>query len=270
MPPLHILSIFIMHPILFEYGPIQIRFYGLMYVVAILVGSYLIKKEVKRRGVKLTDDDVMNFILWAVLGGIIGARLYYVVFNLNYYLANPKEIPAVWHGGLAFHGGLIGGIIFAYAYLKRHGIKFWKMADVVAPAIILGQAFGRFGNFMNGDAHGMPTTMPWGIIFPPESIAGAEFPNIPLHPVMLYEMAINSSIFFFLWLYLKNRKHKDGFVFAVYLLLYSIGRFIVENFRADSLMLGYLRTAQVVSISVAVAAVIFILKYKLWATEAKK
>lgn len=253
-----------MHPILFEYGPIQIRFYGLMYVIAILVGSFLIKKEVKRRGVKLTDDDVMNFILWTVIGGIIGARVYYVIFNLNYYLANPKEIPAIWHGGLAFHGGLIGGVIFAYIYLKRHKIKFWIMADIAAPVIILGQAFGRFGNFMNGDAHGMPTTMPWGIIFPSESIAGSEFPDIPLHPVMLYEMAINLSIFLFLWFGLRKRKYKDGFIFAVYLILYSIGRFIVENFRADSLMLGQLRTAQVVSITVAVIVLACIVKGKLW------
>jgi len=258
------------HPILFEYGPIQIRFYGLMYVIAILVGTYLIKKEVRRKGIGLTDDDVMNFILGTVLAGIIGARLYYVVFNLDYYLANPKEIPAVWHGGLAFHGGLIGGLMFAYVYLKRHDIKFWQMADIVAPSIILGQAFGRFGNFMNGDAHGMPTTMPWGIVFPKESIAGSEFPDIPLHPVMLYEMGINLSIFLFLWFGMRKRGYKNGFIFALYLLLYSIGRFIVENFRADSLMLGPLRTAQIVSVSVLAVAAIFILKYKLWAAEAKK
>lgn len=253
-----------MHPILFEYGPIQIRFYGLMYVIAILVGSYLIKKEVRRKGINLTDDDVMNFILWTVIGGIIGSRIYYVIFNWGYYSANPKEIPAVWHGGLAFHGGLIGGLVFAYVYFKKHGIKFWRMADIAAPAIILGQAFGRFGNFMNGDAHGMPTTMPWGIVFPPESIAGSEFPNIPLHPVMLYEMGINLSIFLFLWFGLRKREYKDSFIFAVYLLLYSIGRFIVENFRADSLMFGQLRTAQVVSVSIAGLALVSILKWKLW------
>jgi len=252
------------HPILFEYGPIQIRFYGLMYVIAILVGTYLIKKEVRRKGIGLTDDDVMNFILGTVLAGIIGARLYYVVFNLDYYLANPKEIPAVWHGGLAFHGGLIGGLMFAYVYLKRHDIKFWQMADIVAPSIILGQAFGRFGNFMNGDAHGRPTTLPWGIVFPSESIAGAEFPNTPLHPVMLYEMAINLSIFFFLWFVLRKREYKNGFIFAAYIALYSFGRFIVESFRADSLMMGPLRAAQVVSLTIAIVALGAILKGRLW------
>ncbi|MBI3754140.1 MAG: prolipoprotein diacylglyceryl transferase [Deltaproteobacteria bacterium] len=253
-----------MHPILFQFGPIQIRFYGLMYVIAILVGSVLIKREVRRKAIPLTDDDVMNFILWSVLGGILGARIYYVVFNLDYYLANPKEIPAVWHGGLAIHGGLIGGILVAYSYLKRRNISFWKIADCVAPAIILGQAFGRFGNFMNGDAHGMPTTMPWGIVFPPESIAGRQFPNTPLHPTMLYEMAINIFIFLLFWLSLRKREHKDGFIFAAYLMLYSLGRFVVEHFRADSLMLGPLRAAQVVSLTLAVIALTVIVKGRLW------
>ena len=253
-----------MHPILFQYGPIQIRFYGLMYVIAILVGSFLIKREVRRKGIKLTEDDVMNFVLCSALGGIIGARIYYVAFNWDYYSANLREVPAVWHGGLAIHGGLIGGILVAYLYLKRRGISFWSMADSVAPALILGQAFGRFGNFMNGDAHGRPTAMPWGIVFPPESIAGREFPNIPLHPTMVYEMAINISIFLILWFGLRNREHKNGFIFAAYLMLYSLGRFVVESFRADSLMMGPIRAAQAVSLTLAVATLIAILKGRLW------
>jgi len=253
-----------LHPILFEFGPIQIRFYGLMYVIAILVGSFLIKREVRRKGIKLTEDDVMNFVLWSALGGIIGARIYYVAFNWDYYSANLREVPAVWHGGLAIHGGLIGGILIAYLYLKRRGISFWRMADSVAPALVLGQAFGRFGNFMNGDAHGRPTAMPWGIVFPPESIAGREFPNIPLHPTMLYEMTINISIFLILWFGLRNREHKNGFIFVAYLMLYSLGRFVVESFRADSLMMGPIRAAQVVSLTLAVATFIAILKGRLW------
>jgi len=242
-----------MHPILFQYGPIEIRYYGLMYVIGILFASYLIKKEVKRKGIGLTEDDVINFIIWTVVGGVLGARAYYVLFNLGYYLSNPSEIPAIWHGGLAIHGGLIGGGFIAWSYLKKRGIRFWRMADAVAPAIILGQTFGRFGNFMNGDAHGAPTTMPWGIIFPPESIAGTQFPNTPLHPTMLYELVLNFLIFCFLWLVLRKKEHKDGYIFAMYIVLYSMGRFVVEHFRADSLMLGPLRIAQVVSLAIAVA-----------------
>ncbi|MBI1912042.1 MAG: prolipoprotein diacylglyceryl transferase [Deltaproteobacteria bacterium] len=259
-----------MHPILFKWGPLEIRYYGLMYVIAILVGSYLIKKEVHRKDINMTDDDVMNFIVWTVIGGVIGARLYYVLFNLDYYLLNLKEVPAVWHGGLAIHGGLIGGITVAWLYLKRRSVKFWRMSDCVAPAIILGQAFGRFGNFMNGDAHGRPTDMPWGIVFPPDSIAGMEYPNIPLHPTMLYELLINFSIFCFLWFVLRKREHKDGFIFAMYFVLYSFGRFIVEHFRADSLMLGPLKMAQVASLTMAGVALAVIITKRLWESAIAK
>ncbi|MBI5560786.1 MAG: prolipoprotein diacylglyceryl transferase [Deltaproteobacteria bacterium] len=253
-----------MHPVLFRFGPFEIRFYGLMYVAAILVGSYLIKKEVRRKNIPLTDDEVMNFILLAAIGGIIGARAYYVIFNMDYYAAFPKEIPAIWHGGLAIHGGLAGGIIAAWVYLRKKDIPFWRMGDAVAPALILGQAFGRFGNFMNGDAHGSPTTMPWGIIFPAGSIAGTQFPNTPTHPAMLYEMAINMTIFAILWFKVRERDAKDGFVFALYIIMYSAGRFLVESFRADSLMLGPLRTAQMASIILIVLAGSITVKKKLW------
>lgn len=259
-----------MHPILFKWGPLEIRFYGLMYVIAILTATYLIKREVRRKAMPLTDDQTVNFIIWTVGGGIIGARLYYVIFNPGYYIANPAEIPAIWHGGLAIHGGLIGGITVAWLYLKRRSVPFWRMADAVAPALILGQAFGRFGNFMNGDAHGRPTTMPWGIVFPPESIAGSEFPGMALHPTMLYELFINLSIFLFLWLYLKNKDHRDGLIFSSYIALYSIGRFIVEHFRADSLMLGNIRAAQLVSLTLAGIAIAIIFLKRLYAAPAQE
>ncbi len=256
-----------MHPVLFKFGPIEIRFYGLMYVIAILVGTYLIKKEVKRKGIGLTPDAVTNLVLLTVAGGIIGARLYYVVFNMGYYLANPLEIPAVWHGGLAIHGGLMGGASAAWFYLRSANVAFWRTSDAVAPAIILGQAFGRFGNFMNGDAHGMPTNLPWGVVFPRESIAGAEFPGIPLHPVMLYEMLINFGIFCFLWFYLRKRQSRDGFLFASYIALYSMGRFFVEGLRADSLMLGPIKAARLLSLSMIAFTVLLIFYARLWKPE---
>ncbi len=253
-----------MHPILFDFGLIQIRFYGVMYVVGIIAGTYLIRSEVKRKEISLTNDDVANFIMWVAIAGIIGARLYYVIFNWDYYAADMKEIPAIWHGGLAIHGGLIGGILAALAYVKKKRVPFLKMADAAAPALILAQAFGRFGNFMNGDAHGTPTDLPWGMVFPPESMAGIEFPGIPIHPVMLYEMFINLSIFSFLWFVLRKKERKDGFIFAMYFLLYSGGRFFVEFFRADSLMLGSLKAAQIMSLALMGAALVFIFKKSLW------
>ena len=253
-----------MHPILFKYGPIEIRFYGLMYVVAIVVGTYIIKAETRRKGIGLTQDEVLNFIIWTVAGGIVGARLYYVIFNAGFYLRYPAEIPAVWHGGLAIHGGLMGGVAAAWFYLRRKRVPFWRMADSVAPALILGQAFGRFGNFMNGDAHGYPTDLPWGIVFSPDSVAGREFPGIPLHPVMLYELLINLGIFSILWFGIRKKDFRDGFVFALYLALYSAGRFFVESYRADSLMLGPLRAAQVVSAFLIAVVTAIILKKGLY------
>lgn len=258
-----------MYPILFEIGPLQVRFYSLMYIVGITVGYFLIRGEVRRKDIALSEDDIMNFIMWTVLGGIIGARLYYVIFNWQFYSSNLAEIPAVWHGGLAFHGGLTGGFVGAYIYLKKLNIPFWRMFDVTAPAIILGQAFGRFGNFMNGDAHGSPTRMPWGIVFPEGSIAGSDTilrfgENLPLHPVMLYELAINFSIFLFFWFWLRKKHTKDGFLSAMYFILYSIGRTFVESFRADSLMIGPFRTAQVASLLIIVVTLFSIVKWRLW------
>ena len=121
--------------------------------------------EAKRKGLPLSDDAVANFVLLLVLGGIVGACLYYVAFNWNYYGANPSQIPAVWWGGLAIHGGLIGGLLAGVWFARRHQIPLWRLGDTIAPNLILGQALGRFGNFMNGDAHGVPTDLPWGMMF---------------------------------------------------------------------------------------------------------
>jgi phosphatidylglycerol:prolipoprotein diacylglycerol transferase len=252
-----------MHPVLFEIGPLQIRFYGLMYAIGISCGLYIIRREVHRNQINLSDDDVINFVMFSVVGGIIGARLYYVIFNWRYYGSDLWEIIKVWHGGLAIHGGIIGGILMGWWFTQRHKLPFWKMADIVAPPIILGQTFGRFGNFMNGDAHGIPTSMPWGIVFPPTSIAGREFPGIPLHPTMLYEMLINFWIFLFLW-NIRTRPWKEGFLFCLYLILYSVGRFVVSFFRADDLMLGPFHIPHIISIVLIVAASFLIFKRRLW------
>lgn len=252
-----------MNPILIEIGPITIRYYGLMYAVAILVGLALIRRDVRRRGLPITDDDVVNFVLIAVASGILGARAYYVAFNWNFYGQYWKEIPAIWHGGLAIHGGIAGGVLAGWWFVRRHNLPFLVMADVAAPSLILGQAFGRFGNFMNGDAHGVPTSMPWGVVFPPYSIAGQEFPNIPIHPTMLYEMTFNLMIFIVLFRS-RLRPAKDGFIFCLYLVLYSAGRFVVSFLRADSLMLGSFRAAHVVSLLLIALAGGYIVKEQLW------
>jgi len=253
-----------MHPILFELGPVQIRYYGLMYAIAILCALPLIQREIRRKLIPMTEDQTMNFVMLCILGGIVGARLYYVIFNWDAYRDNLWEIVKVWHGGLAIHGGVIGGTLVGWALVTHHGVPFWRMADVVAPTLILGQTFGRFGNFMNGDAHGVPTEMPWGIVFPPESIAGREFPNTPIHPVMLYEMALNFCIFLLLWMIRKRPYKHDGFLACLYVGLYSIGRFVVSFFRADNLMFEQFSVPHVISILLMALAGGLIFRGRLW------
>ena len=252
-----------MHPILFEFGPISVRYYGLMYVIALLVGVKLVQWESSRLRLGLTKDEISNFCLLTLLAGILGGRVYYVLFNWDFYSRHPLEVPAIWRGGLAIHGGVGAGFLYALWYARHRGLPFLRLADAVAPSLILGQAFGRFGNFMNGDAHGTPTSLPWGIVFPKESIAGQQFPETPLHPTMLYELLLNLLWFALLW-QLRKRPHRDGFIFGLYFGLYSAGRLVVESFRADSLMLGPFRAAQMVGVLLIIFATVWVVRRRLW------
>lgn len=258
-----------MHPVLVKLGPIEIRYYGLMYVIAIIVGIILLQKEATRKKIGLTNDEITSYAFWVVIGGILGARIYYVLFMWKqHYAYSPLEVFAIWRGGLAIHGGIIGGVLSSFLYTKIKKINFFDLADATAPLLALGQTFGRLGNFMNGDAHGLPTSLPWGIVFPEGSIAGDEFPGQPLHPVMLYELVLNLTNFFILWK-LRTKGHARGFIFAMYFLNYGIIRFFVSFFRADSLMLGSLRGAQVLSVIFVVGSLSFIFGLKLWASREK-
>ncbi|RKX94627.1 MAG: prolipoprotein diacylglyceryl transferase [Spirochaetes bacterium] len=256
-----------MHPVLVKIGTIEIRYYGLMYVIGIVVGLILLRKEVERKRLPITRDDIYSYVFWVVIGGIFFARIYYVIFMWkNYYSHYPSEIFAIWHGGLAIHGGIIGGVLTTWLWTKVKKVKFLDLTDATAPMLALGQAFGRFGNFMNGDAHGLPTKLPWGIVFPKGTPAGDQFPGQPLHPVMLYELGLNLISFFILWK-LRKKNHKSGFILAMYLLNYGIIRFFVSFFRADSLMVGHFRGAQIISAVFVVGALFFILRYRLWIKE---
>ena len=222
-----------------------------MIIIGIVAGIFIIRSNMKFKG--YNPDVVLDFIVYLVPAGIIGARIYYVIFNWGYYSRNLIEIPAIWHGGLAIHGAIIAGVLTCWLFTRRQSFSFWELADSTAPGIILGQTFGRFGNFMNGDAHGVPTNLPWGMIFPAGTPAGNEYPNTPIHPVMLYELIINFSIFLFLWS-IRKKKLPDGTHLLLYLSLYSIGRFFVEFLRGDSLMLGPLRMAQVIGVAIVIGS----------------
>lgn len=252
-----------MHPIFFSIGSLEIRYYGLMYAISFILALYVAKRELVRLGLKGLFDAYSDILMYSFVFSILGARMYYVVFNLSYYLSKPLDMFALWKGGLAIHGGIIAGVISLVVFSKRKKMNTWLVFDLAALGALIGQTLGRFGNFMNGDAHGLPTNLPWGIVFPEGSIAGNEFPGIPVHPVMLYEMFLN-AVFFLIMYFLFRKNYKNGFVGSMYLIFYSIGRFFVSFFRADSLMIGHFRAAHLVSIFCVFVGLVLIYTRKLY------
>lgn len=230
------------HPIAFKIGSWPIYWYGILLAIAVFSGTVLLLRAAEKEG--LNQEHLLNIILVVVPVAFLGARLYYVFFKWSYYSRYPREILAVWHGGLAIHGGLIAGFLAAFFLLRKYKINFGQAADLAAPSVVLGQAIGRWGNFFNQEAFGYeldPTVYPWAMY-----IQGAY-----RHPTFLYESLWNLSIFFFL-LYLRRKKDlPQGHLFLLYLVFYSVGRFFIEGLRTDSLMLtANLRVAQVVSLLV--------------------
>ncbi len=252
-----------MHPIFLKLGPIEIRYYGLMYVIAFVLGYFLVRAEARRRGILPRSEDVLDLFLVVIPLAIVFARLYYVAFEWDWFHASPWQIVMVWQGGLAIHGGIIGGIVGLFIVSRWKRAPFWRLADAVAPALVLGQVLGRIGNFLNGDAFGTPTGLPWGIVFPISSPAGAAYPGLPLHPAMLYEAVGNLLIFVLLWR-LRTRSTRPGFLSSVYFMSYAAVRFACEFFRGDALMLGPWRAAQVASVALIAGFGTWLLLGRLW------
>lgn len=229
-----------MNPVAFSIFGLEVRWYGLLIAIAVLIGTAIATKEAGRKGIK--EETFIDFLLFAVPAAIIFARLYYVIFSWDYYGANPGQIFNVRGGGLAIHGAVIGGALVAIIFAKMKKFEFWTLADVVAPSLILGQAIGRWGNFANQEAHGGPTDLPWGIMID----------GVKVHPTFLYESIWNLLVFLFLMWYKKKSKVK-GEIFLLYIILYSAARFFIEGLRTDSLMLGEMRVAQLISVLIIVA-----------------
>ncbi len=252
-----------MHPILVQLGPITIRYYGLMYIIAIAIGFYLLCKEARRKNLSLTTESLLDLLLLTIPLALIAARLYYVVFRLDYYGRFPLDIFKIWEGGLAIHGGVLGGALAIFWFARWKRVKFWALADAIVPSLILGQAIGRIGNLMNGDAYGTPTTLPWGIRFPADSPAGMAYPGLATHPSMIYEMILNVAIFAYLWA-IRKRGYKDGFSAAMYFILYAVARSIVSLTRGDDLYLGPIKAPHLVSALLVIGFGIFIWRAKLY------
>lgn len=238
-----------MDPIAFQLGSFPIRWYGILMSLAMAAGLIFAYRESESRGID--SDHLLNLIIFCIPAAIIGARLYYVLFSgsLDFYLSNPSEILATWHGGLAFHGGLIGGIVVGYFYIRKHKLNFWSMADLVAPGIALGQAIGRWGNFFNQEAHGGPVSYDFISRFPQFIQQGMYIKGQYYHPTFLYESVWDFLIFVALAALGRKSFFRTGDVFLVYIVFYSLGRFLIEGLRTDSLMLGPFRIAQLVSLA---------------------
>lgn len=228
-----------MYPIALKLGPLTIHSYGIMVALAFLFGYWTAALRARRENI--SSDTIINVVTWVMVGSIIGARVVYVTTYRYEFTGQPwTEVFAIWHGGLVYYGGLIGGLITGTAYGLWKKLPFWKTADVLAPSIALGSFFGRMGCLLNGCCYGRQTDLPWAITFTnPLAHDLSNTPlNVPLHPTEIYDGLLNLALYAFLaWLF--RHKKFDGEIIATYLICYSITRSVVEYFRGDYSNLHY-------------------------------
>lgn len=308
-----------MMPYLLKIGNFELRIYSLMIIIGLLLTLYITSKKMKKMGYE--QEYFENMIIVVFIAALLGARIYYVMFNWEYYKNDPLEIFKVWHGGLAIHGGVILGFVASVIYAHYIKIKVMFFGDLIAPWLLFGQGLGRFGNFANGEAHGVPTIIPPDIIFRlkpiftdfwatvlntfnlsnnPESISklkdivknGAEvtfqgkvyelkeyvpwgisftnkympaayrdFGTLPVHPTFFYEMILNFTGAFIMFLFWRNDKNiSTGLIFGIYLISYGLIRAFVTMFRADDLMLGVLRAPHVASLAFVSVGIFLVIR----------
>lgn len=229
-----------------QLGPLTIHWYGVIIGIGILLCYGYVVLELKRRRMDIKPIDDMAF--WLILSGVLGARLYYVIFNFSYFFQHPAEIFQIWKGGLAIHGALLGGAAAYFFFCFRRKLLLLLYADVIMPGVLFAQALGRWGNFFNNEAFGRPTDLPWKLFIPEANRPQQYIDFSYFHPTFLYESLWNLTGFLFLVFLSRRFTHSHGVTSFAYLLWYSIGRFFIEGLRTDSLYLGPLRAAQMMSI----------------------
>lgn len=234
-----------------SFGEVGIYWYGIIIAIGVILGYLYARSRAKRLGEK--TENVTDLLLWALPFSVLGARTYYVLFSWKEYAAHPADIVKIWQGGIAIYGAVIASVIVAIVFTKHRHLSTLRYFDMGIMGVMLGQIIGRWGNFVNGEAYGGPTDLPWGMLLPGESH--------PVHPTFLYESLWNLLGFLLLHLWGK-KKPKDGSIFCGYLIWYGIGRFFIEGLRTDSLYLWYpyIRISQVVSVVAVIFGIIFLLK----------
>jgi phosphatidylglycerol:prolipoprotein diacylglycerol transferase len=252
-----------LNPILIDLGLFQVSWYGVMYVLGFFASYLLVRYQIKRRDFGLSREEVENLYFYLILGLIIGARLGYVLFyDLGMYLQDPLEIIFINHGGMSFHGGLIGLLIVGVLFAWRNKKSFWKIADLFIVTAPIGLGLGRIGNFINGELYGRVTDVPWGMIFPKGG-------DLPRHPSQLYESALEGGVLFLILWFLKDRKLPAGSLLGFFLLFYGLFRFGIEFFREPDPQLGFVIgpfTMGQVFCALMVVAGVLLLAYR-WATD---
>lgn len=242
------------NPVAFRLFGLEIRWYGILIALGAFLALMICESMGKKYKYKdgLYEGFATDMGIFAIIFGVLGARTYYVLFQLDYYLANPSEILAIRNGGLAIYGGIIAGLLTIYIFSKFKKINFMTLLDTASPGVILAQGIGRWGNFANSEAHGGPTNLPWGIYVD----------GIKVHPTFLYESILDLGIFVFLYFILSKRQKFTGHLTAFYLILYGLGRFFIEGMRTDSLYFGPFRISQIVSLIFILSGLIIYTKRK--------
>ena len=237
-----------MNPVAISIGAITIKWYAIIILFGIILAWILTLAETNRNG--LPKFFITNLMFYCILFGIIGARVYYVIFNLDSYLSSPLEIIKIWNGGLAIHGGIIAGLLTTIIYCKKYKVKLLKVLDILAPGVILAQAIGRWGNFFNQEAYGNEVSLSFlkSLHIPNFIIKGMHIDGAYFHPTFLYESIFCIIGFLLLLGFRSSKQTKTGSTFALYLIWYGILRFFIESLRIDSLMLGNIKVAQLVSV----------------------
>ena len=253
------------NPVLFQIGPFQVRYYGLFYALGFVIGYFLISYLAKRKQLPISKDDIADFLVYEIIGIVIGTRLAYVlVYNFQFYFQNPFDIIAVWHGGLSFHGGLIGAVIATFLFCKKKKIEFYDLADIAVMPVALALALGRIGNFINGELYGRITNVPWCIDYLKNKFMGV-IPEGCRHPSQLYASMKDLTIFAILW-FIKDKKLPKGFMFWSFVTLYGSFRTIVEFFRQPDEQIGfifkYLSMGQLLSIPMFLIGLFMLYKLK--------
>lgn len=239
-------------PVIFSVGPFEVRYYGLVYVIGFLLAYWILLRFQKKGELNISRDDLDLYIVYLMLGVIIGSRIFHILFwNPSWYFSHPLDIFKLWEGGLAFHGGLAGSALVTWWFCKKHKLSFWKMADILVIPAVLVLALGRIANFINGNLWGTPTDVSWCVEF--QRAEGCR------HPSQLYGSLKRFAIFAVL-LVLNRKKHKNGFLFWMFVTLMGAGRFALDFFREDARFLG-LSAGQYLSAIMLITGAYILYKY---------